>query len=115
MKRRIKVYIAGPYTKGDIVKNVRRAMLVGSRLWRRGLAPYIPHLTMFQHMLSPMEYEDWMSWDLQWLPCCDVLLRLSGESPGANKEIERFNGIVFNTETELMEWFEKKELKNESK
>lgn len=89
IQRRTRVYVAGPYTKGDPVQNVRRAILVGNELLQRGYAPFIPHLTMFWHLLAPNDYEAWLSYDFEWVDVCDVLLRLSGESSGADREVER--------------------------
>lgn len=84
----IKVYVAGPYTKGDVALNVRRAIEVGDELYNAGFAPFIPHLTHFWHMLFPRPYEQWLSLDNQWVPLCDILLRLKGESSGADKEAD---------------------------
>ncbi len=87
MKPRPWVYVAAPYTKGDVVENVRAAVLAGQALWERGYFPYIPHLTHFQHMICPQPYEHWLEFDLYPLLKCDILLRLPGESSGADKEV----------------------------
>lgn len=83
----IRVYIAGQYTVGDPVVNVRRAMDAATTLLERGYAPYLPHLTMFWHLVSPQPYETWMNLDIEWVRACDALLRLPGESPGADREV----------------------------
>ena len=44
--RKLKVYIAGPYTKGDVVANVREAMNVAEICFNAELVPFIPHLTI---------------------------------------------------------------------
>lgn len=88
MKRKTRVYVAGPYTKGDVAVNVRQACLMGDLLLSEGYAPFIPHLTHFLHMLAPRAYEEWLAFDLEWLRTCDVVLRLPGESNGADKEVE---------------------------
>lgn len=85
----IRVYVAGPYTKGDVAINVRHAIEAGDRLWARGFVPFIPHFTHFWHMMFPKPYEAWTSYDLQWLPCCTCLLRLPGDSLGADNEVSR--------------------------
>ena len=82
-----KVYIAGPYTRGDVALNVRTAILAGGELMALGYVPFVPHLTHFFHLLVPNDYESWLAYDNEWLPCCDVVLRLPGESSGANKEV----------------------------
>lgn len=86
--RKTRVYVAGPYTKGDVAVNVREAVRVGDELLNAGFAPYVPHFTHFWHMLFPHPYEDWLDQDNQFLPCCDALLRIPGESGGADKEVE---------------------------
>ncbi len=88
LKRRTRVYVAGPYTQGDVAINVRRAMLAASELMDHGYAPYVPHLTHFEHMAFPRPYNDWLKQDNQFLPCCDALLRLPGDSTGADGEVE---------------------------
>jgi hypothetical protein len=82
----MKVYIAGPYTTGDVSANVAHALEVYHQLLDRGHTPYCPHLSHFAHLLRQRPYEDWMRLDLAWLKECDVLLRLPGESPGAEVE-----------------------------
>jgi len=84
-----KVYIASPYTKGDVAANVRQSMDAFEELASLGFIPYCPLLTHFQHMVHPRNYEFWLSYDLEWLAVCDVMIRIDGESAGADKE-ERF-------------------------
>lgn len=85
--RRLRVYVAGPYTKGDTILNIREAILAGEKLRARGFCPFIPHLTAFWHLIAPSPYEEWLDLDNQFLPCCDVLLRIPGESTGADSEV----------------------------
>jgi hypothetical protein len=86
--RRTRVYVAGPISIGDQAVNVRNAILAASLLLEKGYAPYCPHLTHFWQAVSPHEYETWIALDLEWLPLCDCLLRLDGESKGADREVE---------------------------
>jgi hypothetical protein len=83
-----RIYVAGPYTKGDLALNVRHAFEAASRLADLGFAPFVPHATHFWHMLFPRPYEFWLELDNQFLPCCSGLLRLPGDSSGADKEVE---------------------------
>lgn len=85
---RIKVYIAGPYTKPDPAVNVANACRCWRELWDLGFVPFCPHWTHLQHMLHPLPYEAWMEYDRAWLVSCDVLLRLPGESAGADREVD---------------------------
>ena len=82
------IYIAGPYSNGDMVLNVREAVLAAEELIKLDFIPYIPHLTMFWHLITPHEYGFWLDYDLQWLDKCDALLRLLGDSKGADAEVE---------------------------
>ena len=83
----IKVYIASPYTKGDTAVNVKRQLDTVNELMDAGFAPFAPLYSHFQHMSHPRPYEDWMAVDFVWVEACDVLLRLDGESSGADKEV----------------------------
>ncbi len=85
---RIKVYVAGPYSKGDVALNVRRAMDTADLLVDLGFVPFVPHLTHFWHMAFPRPYEFWLEYDNEFLPYCDALLRLPGESSGADAEVD---------------------------
>ena len=85
----VRAYVAGPLTAGDPVLNVRTAVEAAQRLLEAGLVPFVPHLSMFWHLVCPNGYETWMGMDLAWLEACDVLLRLPGRSPGADREVVR--------------------------
>ena len=88
MKKKIKVFVCGPYTLGDVAMNVRAAIEAADRLALMGFVPFIPHLAHFWHLVSPYSYTFWMDWDKEFLIICDALLRIPGESGGAEKEIE---------------------------
>ena len=106
MKR---VYIAGPYTKGDVARNVAEAVRIGNQIASGCVAVFIPHLTHFWHMLFPRAYEFWLRQDMAWLEVCDCLLRLPGESMGADAEASRMLELrrpVFTDIASLMEWCE---------
>jgi hypothetical protein len=83
----MKIYVAGPYTKGDVAQNVRDAITVGNNLRALGHTPFIPHLTHFWHLIIPHDYEYWMDLDIEWLLECDAVFRIQGESTGADKEV----------------------------
>ena len=53
----MKVYIAGPYTKGDVAVNVRNAISAAQTVFEAGHDPYVPHMTHFWHMIFPAPYE----------------------------------------------------------
>ena len=81
------IYIAGPYTKDDPITNTANAIKAADILAEKGYIPFIPHLTMLWHLLSPHEIDFWYEYDMGWLKKCNALLRLPGESPGADKEV----------------------------
>jgi Domain of unknown function (DUF4406) len=84
-----RVYIAGPYTKGDLAVNVRKAYEAANRLADLGFAPFVPHATHFWHMLFPRPYEFWLELDSEFLPLCEAVLRLPGASNGADGEVKQ--------------------------
>jgi hypothetical protein len=85
----MRIYVAGPYTKGDVAKNVNLAIVTGNNLRALGHTPFIPHLTHFWHMIISHEIEYWYAYDMEWLEQCDALFRFPGESKGADAEVAR--------------------------
>jgi hypothetical protein len=83
----MRIYIAGPYSNGNVEKNVRTAILTADLLLEKGYFPYVPHLTHFWHKISPKAWAEWMGLDMEWLRVCDAVLRLPGKSKGADKEV----------------------------
>ncbi|MBN1814691.1 MAG: DUF4406 domain-containing protein [Anaerolineae bacterium] len=81
------VYIASPYTQGDVGRNVHAAILAAETLVRLGFVPIVPLLSHFWHVASPHEWAYWMALDLQWIHHADAILRLPGESEGADLEV----------------------------
>jgi hypothetical protein len=88
-----KIYIAGPYTKGDVAVNVKNAMDAANELINAGHYPFCPHLSHFLHMNNPQPYQVWIDLDLVFLPDCDALLRLEGDSAGADGEVRKANEL----------------------
>lgn len=83
------IYVASPYTKGDVAVNVRRNLEAADAIAAAGLIPFAPLLTHFWHLVIPHPYEFWCKQDLAWLERCDAIVRLSGESSGADAEVQR--------------------------
>lgn len=82
----LKVYIAGPITKGDQLANVGRAIDMANELLDLGFVPFCPHPSAFLQMRRPRTHADWLDYDKRWLSECDCILRLPGESIGADME-----------------------------
>ena len=94
----IKIYIASPYTLGDVAVNVKLQIDIADDLMNNGFAPFVPLYSHFQHMAHPRPYQDWVNIDLEWVASCDAVLRLGGESKGADGEVEyalKNNILVF--------------------
>jgi hypothetical protein len=83
----IVVYIASPYTVGNQAENVRRQIDAADKLMGLGYCPEAPLLSHFQHLVHPRPYVDWMAIDIEKLRRSDVLIRLPGESVGADAEV----------------------------
>lgn len=94
---RTRTYIAGPISKGDLTHNIEQATAAYVRLMKEGYAPFCPHLTVYlggparapQPEILPngTKHEDWYDSDLPWVAVADAVLRLPGESVGADKEV----------------------------
>ena len=85
----MKVFVSGPYTLGNKEKNVRQAILTGEEIIKLGHTPFIPHLCHFWDKQSHHEYQYWIDYDLDWLESCDALLRIPGDSIGADNEVKK--------------------------
>lgn len=101
------VYVAGPYSS-DPVGNTRRAIEVGMDLWESHLVDVIiPHLTMLADLVRPMPYLKWLAFDQSLLVRCDAVLRLEGESNGADAEVAlaaEYGIPVFEHVADLFGW-----------
>jgi len=96
----MRVYIAGPYTLGDVALNIRQVLVVAEAIFEAGHTPFVPHLYHFWHLINPKPYDYWIKLDMEWLKICDALIRLDGKSSGADREVDwcRSNGVpVFNS------------------
>lgn len=102
-----KIYIASPYTLGDVAVNVKVQMDTADVLMTHGFAPFVPLLSHFLHMNCPRPYEDWLALDNAWIPGCDAILRLPGKSSGADKEVALADSLdipVFYEIEKLIAW-----------
>ena len=83
------VYVASPYTVGDVAVNVRINIEAADELARAGLIPFVPLLHHFWHLVVPHQYDFWTALDMAWLERCDAIVRLAGPSKGADAEVKR--------------------------
>ena len=87
MMRRPKVYIAGPMSGGDRLANLHQGLEAYRELIRRGYAPMCPMLSFLVNDVMPQDHATWMAVDLPWVAASDLVLRLPGESLGADQEV----------------------------
>jgi len=87
MNKQIKVFISSPYTLGDKLENVENSLKVADELMDKGITPFAPLLNHYQDLILPRPEKDWMDWDIEWMLTCDAVLRLPGESKGADNEV----------------------------
>lgn len=109
-----RIYVASPYTKGDKIENVRASLRAGDEILRMGHIPFLPLLSHFWEAESPKPYETWLEIDLVWLRACDAVVRLPGESSGADGEVaeaKRYEIPVYYGLDELREEIEAERFK----
>lgn len=107
----LKVYIASPYTIGDVAQNVRKSFHAACSLRMFGAMPIAPLRAHFEHLLYPQQYELWMQEDFEYVRMSQAVLRLAGISQGADREVTLAQEIgipVFTDYTKLKNWAEEK-------
>jgi hypothetical protein len=82
------LYVAAPYTRPDPVRNTHAVCRVAMAIYEQTeWAPLVPHLSLLWHAVTPRENEFWLEYDLHLMRKCQAVVRLPGESPGADAEI----------------------------
>ncbi len=95
--KKLRVYVAGPISKGDLGGNLQMALDAANELMRCGFYPYVPHLSILWGLVDPpdgasmTEARGWLPYNFGWLEVCDALLRLPGASMGASDEVHFAN------------------------
>ena len=122
-ERRPVVYIASPYTQGDVAMNTHFQCKVFDELLGEGkVIPVAPLWSHFQHTLFPRAYADWIDYDQSMLHLYDACLRLNAELPnigynqsaskGADAEVLTFQKLgrpVFFSKANLYRWVDSRE------
>jgi hypothetical protein len=110
------VYIASPYTGGDVAMNTHFQCKIFDKLLGDGkVIPIAPLWSHFQHTVFPRPYTDWIEYDQSLLHLYDACLRLDAEitsadyyeSTGADAEVDTFQQLgrpVFYSVDELYKW-----------
>lgn len=134
MSRKV-VYIAGPIRRGSLLHNIRQADAAMGELMRRGYSPINPMLSVYagcatddQNTLAThgvwapadplaklegVTAQDWLDMDLAVVERVDAVLRLPGDSVGADGETahaEKHGIPVFHSIDVLDEALQKDEL-----
>ena len=100
-KKLPRVYISSPYSKGDLVGNVRVQMDAFHQLIKSKLVlPVAPLWSHFQHLVHPLSWKEWIDYDLALIEAgsFDACLRLPGADPstpssGADLEESVFHAM----------------------
>ena len=82
------VYISSPYSIGNQERNVIKSLLIADILICSEFCPIAPLLSHYQNGFFPQNYETWLKLDFEKIRRSDVILRLPGESKGADREVE---------------------------
>lgn len=83
------IYISSPYSIGNVEDNVQFQIEAAHRIMDMGHAPVVPLLSHFLHLHKPRPYDDWLCVDLALIEKVDIVLRLPGESKGADMEVDK--------------------------
>jgi len=81
------IYIAAPYTS-DPENNTLKALEIAEQILAEGMIPFCPHLSHYWHLKYPHPWDTWLKIDVEILLRCDAVLRIQGESKGADLEVE---------------------------
>ncbi len=103
------VYVAGPYTNPDPVRNTHDAVQWAEKIIQTGqMSAMVPHITLLWHAIAPHDDVDyWYALDIAHLARCDAVFRFPGASSGADKEVEfalEESIPVFTDFDELRKW-----------
>jgi hypothetical protein len=122
------VYIASPYTRGDVAMNTHFQCKVFNQMLDDGKAwPVAPLWSHFQHTIFPRPYKDWIAYDQALLHLYDACVRLTAnveeakytqhESTGADGEVATFRRLgkpVFTSLGDLYRWINEEWTKGEA-
>lgn len=82
----LRVYISHPITKGDGCDNFYECCKAQQKLMDAGFAVLNPGLSMMHPNAKNIHWQTWIDSDLKWVEVSDVVIRLPGESKGADIE-----------------------------
>ena len=106
MRTDILVYISGPMSKGDRIQNLADGLKAYRALVKAGYAPMCPHLSFLIADMIPQDHATWLGIDLPWVAISHAVLRLHGESVGADMEVAAARHVGVPVYTEMHELIE---------
>lgn len=83
---RKRIYLSGPISLGPKGHNLGQFLDVHEKLMHAGYAPLNPGLTMLLPFQADVRHAEWLASDLPWVEVSDAVLRLPGDSRGADQE-----------------------------
>lgn len=96
--KKVKAYVASPYTNGITSENVRLQLDAHHILMdSNNIVPFSPLLSHFLEIHKHRNDEDWLKWDLEWLEVCDILIRFKPVDENGNEVTS--NGADIEEET----------------
>lgn len=81
-----RIYLSGPITKGNRTHNFYQACQAHKLLMAAGYSVLNPMLTMLHPDEPNIPHGQWLASDLPWVEVSDCVIRLPGESVGADME-----------------------------
>ena len=84
----MRIYISHPITLGDGCDNFYDCCKVQQLLMEAGYAVLNPGLSMMHPNGKNIPWQRWIDSDLKWVEVADMVVRLPGESKGADVECE---------------------------
>lgn len=104
---RPRIYISGPITKENRTQNFATAANMQTALINSGFATMNPMLSMMHPDAWTIAHRAWLENDLPWVAVADVVLRLPGESSGADEETAYAKSLgipVITNYAALLDW-----------
>lgn len=83
----IKVFVSSPYS-GNVEENVQFQVDIGNELMDLGFFPFTPLLYDEMEKKKSRSYDFWIHFTAAWITDCNCLLRVGGESKGADGEVK---------------------------
>ena len=84
----MKIFLSGPIESSpDIEKTLYDVAYTIQGILQRGHSVYAPHLFWYSDKNYPVDKYQYLANDLSWIPVCDAVFRLPGESANADMEV----------------------------